>query len=334
MKSFFLSILIIFLVIFFIVLVFLSQPQLRHMTFTGLVQFPEFATMQAMKGGLVTRDFDRVMPWLDRQLQLTSYYGKTKNKMTPGLLENIRHAYKIAVLKEERERFIPLLEGAYKLNPENIDLNLMLASAYQYSNPNKSLEYLEKAKSILPSDQRIYHLANIILLNSDNNEEKIRWCKEYFNNQFGDYAANKSSTLLGVGYRRLAFEFLQEETRKLFLNEGVRLGKRLEYEFTLDSLHSIKMPSLRVANGGGVEISLHGVSFFSQGRLIKSYDSKSILLFPETGYLVKGKVISTNIYGENIYLDFLSEEKIIADKILLDLTIVKLPINNLASCSS
>ncbi len=334
MKSFFLSILIIFLLIFFILLVFLSQPQLRHVTFTGLVQFPEFATMQAMKGGLITRDFDRVIPWLDRQQQLTSYYGRTKNKMTPGLLENIRQAYKTAVLKEERERFIPLLENAYELNPENIDLNLMLASANQYSNPKKSLEYLEKAKLILPSDQRIYHLANIILFYSEDNEEKIRWCKEYLSNQFGDYAGNKSSTLLGVGYRRLAFEFLEDDTRKLYLNEGVRLGERLEYEFTLDGQQNIKIPSLRVANGGGVEILVHGISFFSQGRLIKSYDNKSILLFPETGYLVEGKVISTNIYGENIYFDFLSEDEIISDKILVDLTIGKLPINNLSSCSS
>ncbi len=333
MKSFFLSILIIFIVLFFILLVFLSQPQLRHMTFTGLVQFPEFATMQAMKGGLVTRDFDRVMPWLDRQFQLSHYYGRTKNKMTPGLLENISQAYKIAVLKEERERFIPLLENAYELNPENIDLNLMLASANQYSNPSKSLEYLEKAKLILPSDQRIYHLANIILLNLDNKDEKITWCKEYLTNQFGDYVASKSSTLLGVGYRRLAFEFSENEIRKLFLNEGVRLGERIKYEFTLDTSHNIKIPSLRIANGGGIEISFHGVSFFSQGSLIKSYDSKSILLFPETGYLVEGKVISTNIYGENVYLDFQSKDEIIADKILVELTIGKLPINNLASCS-
>jgi hypothetical protein len=333
MKSFFLSILIIFITIFFILLIFLSQPQLRHITFTGLVQFPEFATMQAMKGGLITRDFDRVMPWLDRQLQLTTYYGRTKNKMTPGLLENIRQAYKIAVLKEERERFIPLLENAYKLNPENIDLNLMLASANQFLDPDKSLEYLEKAKLILPSDQRIYHLANIILLDSKNTQKKMSWCQDYLRNQFGDYAAGKSSTLLGVGYRRLAFEFSVNETRELFLNEGVVLGKRLQYEFTLDSLKKIKNPSIRVANGGGIKVSLHGLSFFSQGNLLKSYDSKSILLYPETGYLVEGKVISTNTYGENIYLNFLSEDEIIADKILVDLTISKLPINNLVACS-
>ena len=111
------------------------------------------------------------------------------------------------------------------------------------------------------------------------------------------------------------------------------MGERVKYEFTLDNSHKIKIPSLRIANGGGIEITFHGVSFFSQGRMIKSYDSQSILLFPETGYLVDGKVISTNIYGENVYLDFQSKDNIIADKILVDLTIGKLPINNLAPCN-
>ena len=66
--------------------------------------------MQSMKGGLVTRDFDRVLPWLDKQYELANYYGETMNKMTPGLMENIKKAYNIAVLREEREKFIPLLE--------------------------------------------------------------------------------------------------------------------------------------------------------------------------------------------------------------------------------
>ena len=111
-----------FFVILIIALLFLSQPQLRHIVITGVIQFPEFATMQAMKGGLITRDFNRVIPWLERQMDLTTFYGKTKNKMTPGMLENISKAYEAAVLKEERERFIPILERAYILNPNNIDL--------------------------------------------------------------------------------------------------------------------------------------------------------------------------------------------------------------------
>ena len=78
MKKIFFPILIFLSIIFFLVLIFLSQPQLRHITFTGIVQFPEFATMQAMKGGLLTRDFDRVLPWLNRQVQLTKYYGQRK----------------------------------------------------------------------------------------------------------------------------------------------------------------------------------------------------------------------------------------------------------------
>lgn len=326
--------LFIFFILFFILLIFLSQPQLRHAVFTGFVQFPEFATMQAMKGGLITRDFDRVLPWLDRQHKLTNLYGKTKNKMTPGLLENIKQAYKIAVLREEREQFIPLLEKTYSLNPKNIDLNIMLASAYQFLDQKKSLDYLSQARLILPSDQRIFQLANLILRNSDDLEEKLSWCNAYRDSQFGDYSAYKSSTLLGIGYRRLALEFSHNGKRDLFLNEGLELGKQIKYEFILDGLHQLQYPSLRVSNGGGLEILFHNIELFAEGELIKSYKNESIELFPETGYFIDGRVISSNIYGENIFFDLLEVEENMADKVIIELTIKKLPLNNSIFCSS
>ena len=57
----------------------------------------------------------------------------------------------------------------------NIDINIMLASAYQFSDQEKSVTYLNKAKLILPSDQRIFQLANVILRNSED-FEKRRLC--------------------------------------------------------------------------------------------------------------------------------------------------------------
>ena len=323
-----------FFVILIIALLFLSQPQLRHIVITGVIQFPEFATMQAMKGGLITRDFNRVIPWLERQMDLTTFYGKTKNKMTPGMLENISKAYEAAVLKEERERFIPILERAYILNPNNIDLHVMLASAYQFSDKKKSIDYLNKAKLILPSDQRIYSLANILLKDSNDAEQKMKWCLDYKSALFGDYSQHKGSSLLGVGYRRVALEFSDGNTRKLYLNEGVILGKRQKYEFIFDGIYEIKNPSVRVSNGGGIQVEIHQLDFYKQGGEARSLESRLIQLFPETGYLLDNKVISTNLYGENIFLEMIDLDEIKADKIVLDLTINKLPLNSLAFCNS
>ena len=62
------------------------------------------------------------------------------------LLENIKKAYKVAVLQEERERFIPLLEKVYLLNPNNIDINILFILYYFFSSiklygMNHYLEY-------------------------------------------------------------------------------------------------------------------------------------------------------------------------------------------------
>ena len=130
----------------------------------------------------------------------------------------------------------------------------MLASAYQYSDERKSLSYLEKARKIVPSDQRIFHLANVILRDSDNIEEKLYWCEAYENEQFGDYEEYKSSSLLGIGYRRLALEFEHSNTRSLFLNEGLTLGEKVKYEFILGDSYPISKPSIRFSSGGGLVI--------------------------------------------------------------------------------
>jgi len=325
---------LIFATIFIGMLILLSQARVRHVIFNGVIQFPEFAFMQSMRGGLVIRDFSRVLPWLDKQYELANSYGGEKNKLTTGLLENLKKAYTVAVLKKERELFIPVFNKAYLLNPNNIDLNIMLASAYQYSDTKKSFSYLEKARKILPSDQRIFHLANILLRDSDDMKQKMLWCNFYNNEQFGDYENYHSSSLLGGGYRRIAFEFLNGSERDLYLNEGVQIGERAQYEFNFNSSSELISPSLRFSTGGGIEVVFHEIQLFLQGKLIKSYPHEEFILFPETGYIFDKSVISTNPLGENVFIK-LDEISIYApDKIIIDLTISKLSLNSSSLCSN
>ena len=328
------SFLIIFIVIFVGILTLLAQPRARHIIITGVITFPEFAFMQSMRGGLVTRDFDRVMPWLYKQYELADSYGGEKNRLTPGLLENIKKAYDVAVLEEERQRFIDILEKVYLLNPQNIDLNIMLASAYLSLDKNQSFTYLEKARKILPSDQRIFHLANIMLRSSKDLEKKQAWCKAYKSSQFGDYDEYRSVTLLGTGYRRIALEFSKGTNRNLYLNEGLQIGERIKYEFILDEQEKLVSPSLRVAVGGGIGILVHKIELFSKGRLVQSYDDDSILLYPETGYFINGQVVSLNLQGENIFIEAPNISSYPTDKVVLELTIDKLALNNSTQCDS
>ena len=71
-----------------------------------------------MRGGLVTRDFDRVMPWLYKQYELADSYGGEKNRLTPGLLENIKKAY-------DKIKFISknIKEIKQDIDLHNIDIN-------------------------------------------------------------------------------------------------------------------------------------------------------------------------------------------------------------------
>ena len=331
MKKF---LIIIFFLFFLIVIIFLSQPQLRHIVFNGIIQFPEFAVMKAMKGGLTNRDFDKVIPWLERQHSLADLYGESNNKMVTGLTENIKKAFEYAVLDEERSKFISILEKNYSLSDRNIDLILMLAKAYKSIDSQKSKYFLNKALEIVPSDIRIYQLANIMFMDEVNSAQRAKWCSLYKINQFGDYKKSEGSSLLGIGYRRLAFEYEFENKRRLILNEGLRLGEKVSYEFLLGENSYFLNPSLRISNGGGIEIDFHEIKMFFKGELVKTYQDEIIGLFPETGFIVDNKVISANKDGENIYIKIPNTDKIQVDKVAIDLTISKLSLNNSISCKN
>tara|TARA_S200000501_G_scaffold376493_1_gene431587 strand:- start:798 stop:1793 length:996 start_codon:yes stop_codon:yes gene_type:complete len=325
---------VIFFLFFLIVIIFLSQPQLRHIVFNGIVQFPEFAVMKAIKGGLTIRDFDKVIPWLERQHDLADLYGESNNKMVTGLTENIKKAFEYAVLDEERSKFISILEKNYSLNDRNIDLILMLAKAYKSIDSQKSKYFLNKALEIVPSDIRIYQLANIMFMDEVNSAQGAKWCSLYKINQFGDYKKSEGSSLLGIGYRRLAFEYEFENKRRLILNEGLRLGEKVSYEFLLGENSYFLNPSLRISNGGGIEIVFHEIKMFFKGELVKTFKDEIIGLFPETGFILDNKVISTNKDGENIYIKIPNIDKIQVDKVAIDLTISKLSLNNSISCKN
>jgi hypothetical protein len=282
-----------------------------------------------MKGGLIIRDFDKVMPWLEKQFNIAKWYGGEDNRLVPGLLENIKFAYKTAVLKHERERFIGLLEKTRTLSPNNINLEIMLASAYQFMNKDKALLHLKNAKKIIPSDQRIYRLANIILRNPSDSLERDNWINSYKHEQFGDYEDYKSTSLLGVGYRRIALEFLDNDERKLILNEGVQIGKKVSYEFTFEKSQLLAFPSVRLSTGGGISVKFHEIRLFLKGSLSKVFTPDEIELYPETGYVFSKGVVSINHLGENIFI-VLNKGAVehMTDRVVIELSIDKLPLSN------
>ena len=130
----------------------------------------------------------------------------------------------------------------------------------------------------------------------------------------------------------MALEFQSENRRNLFLNEGVQLGERIKYEFILGDLHKLLFPSLRLANGGGLDVLFHSIELYSEGRVVKTYPENLIQLYPETGFIVDGRVISSNTQGENIFIKLSDIDEYETDKVLIELTINKLPLDNSSFC--
>lgn len=322
-----------FVIILFVgLLSVLSQPKVRHVLISGVTHFPEFAVMQSMKGGVIVRDYNKVMLWLKKHQSIVEWYGKENNRLVPGFVENIKFSFNHAVLRHEREMFIPVLKSALELSPDNVDLLIMLATAYMDKDSEVSLKYLDKAKVIHPSSQRIYHIANVVLRDSDNDVLKNKWCSDYESSQFGDYEGHKSSTLLGGGYRRLALEYEVDDERQIVLNEGLKIGSRVIYEFNFGEGHVVENPSIRFSAGGGIVARIHNILFYSRGVMVRKYDVRSIGLYPESGYFSDGAILSMNRKGENIYITFDEAYAEKVDKVTVDATFRKLDILKMGMC--
>jgi len=325
--------LVLFAVFILLIVFALSQPRVRHMISVAAVSLPEFAIAQSLRGAILNRQFEKAVPWLEKHFEIVKWYGEKNNRLVPGLVNNIRLVYAGAVLPEERELFISILEKAIEYNPKNIDLIIMLSSALTAKDSKKSLEYLEMAANILPSDQRIYHIANIIMKDANDNKLEEYWCKKYLNTQFGDYEGKSNASLLGGGYRRISFEYDASDKRNLVLNEGMTLNNTLKYEFILEGKRTINNPSFRFSTGGGLEVDIKSVTLFASSKRVKKYSNKELRLYPETGYLINNKVISTNRHGENIFIRFHKKIDSKVDKVTLEAFIRKLPLNNTLNCN-
>ena len=290
-----------------LVLVFVSLPlwhaQSRHLFYNGILDFPEFAYGQLIKGSLITRKYEIVESHLSSYGNLVVFFGQENNRLVPGYIETIKSAYETTLLSAERQHLMASLQLADALSPGNIDVNLMIAEIMAVKDPVEAFDRLVLVNKSVGSDSRIVPIANLaqrnlVWQNIDTN------CEQVGPQSFGDYEGLKSTSLLGGGLRRIAFGYRASGVDQIFLNEGLELNRLKEYRFsTLGETLNPTSAYFIFATGGNVKISLFSILIYTTDGDVQTYEWEQLQATPESGMLFDGAILSQNRNGEKVYIN-------------------------------
>ena len=290
-----------------LVLVFVSVPlwhaQSRHLLYNGMLDFPEFAYGQLIKGSLITRKYEVVESHLVSYGNLVNFFGRENNRLVPGFIETIKSAYETTLLNAERQHLMASLQLADALSPGNIDVNLMIAEIMVVKDPIEAFDRLVLVNKSVGSDSRIVPIANLAQRNLAWQDMDVN-CEQVEPQSFGDYEGLKSTSLLGGGLRRIAFGYSASDVDQIFLNEGLELNKLKEYRFsTLGETLNPTSAFFIFATGGNVKISLYSIVIYTTDGDVQTYEWEQLQATPESGMLFDGSIISQNHYGEKVYIN-------------------------------
>ncbi|MGC6497175.1 MAG: hypothetical protein ACON4I_04630 [Candidatus Puniceispirillaceae bacterium] len=290
-----------------LVLVFVSVPlwhaQIRHLLYNGILDFPEFAYGQLIKGSLITRKYEVVESHLNTYGKLVDFFGRENNRLVPGFIETIKSAYETTLLNAERQHLMGSLRLADSLSPGNIDVNLMIAEIMALKDPIEAFDRLVLVNKSVGSDFRIVPIANLA-------QRNLAWqnidvnCEHVEPQSFGDYEGLKSTSLLGGGLRRIAFGYNAPSGDQVFLNEGLELNTLKEYRFsTLGETLNPTSAFFIFSTGGNVKISLYSMAIHTTDGNVKTYEWEQLQATPESGMLFDGSILSQNHNGEKVYIN-------------------------------
>ena len=93
-----------------IIIILLSFPKIRHGTFLMAQKLPGGVTHFFLSQYVPGRYFEKTVPWLDRQLNLTNQFFLGQNTLLPDLIKNTDYVFQRTRFPEEMMVLLPFLE--------------------------------------------------------------------------------------------------------------------------------------------------------------------------------------------------------------------------------
>jgi hypothetical protein len=334
-----LTILLAFLVpAMLLVVLLLTVPKLRHGTFLFAQELPGYITNFMLKQYVPPRRFDKVVPWLELELRLVNWFAPPRNRLLPGLIQNIEYVIARARFAEEFAILQPFLEKLVRSHPHLYPARLWLARALASTNSLESFDQLREATKLSSSDAEPFRIAIHLALKKGLPDKVKEWCESYKNSHFGglislDYHPVQTPHQPGVGLRMLALEVVSNlGIREFSWNRGLKLAENIIYDFPLEKDVLIKELNLHLGIVPGIYVDLKKIQTYSHGERKLAF-KKDLTMTSWSGFnLEGGQVLTVSKDGEIIFILPPKEGFGSADRIELTLSFKRLAVAKTSLC--
>jgi hypothetical protein len=294
-----------------ILIVLMLSPGIRYGIFRIAAEMPTVATFFAIRGPVFNSDFQGAVSGLERQLNMSRYYGSKRSMNLPGLVENTEFAINSVVYDQDIAHFSSFLERLVEKQPDLHIARVWLAKSLVSTNPEKAIEHLELAAKMVPSDHQTFRLAVEAALELGRTDLATSWCERYQKSQFGGLHAYRYNTVFeGAGLRNIALETVNSKGQsQLVRNAGVNLGQKTTYDFTLPLRREARKLRFHIGFVPGIKVNIHEIRLYGQEG-VTVIPAKDLIVSLGRGYFLgensfvtvsnEGDVLTIRPHNENL----------------------------------
>ncbi|MEQ8711317.1 MAG: hypothetical protein RIC36_20215 [Rhodospirillales bacterium] len=318
----------------FVTVTLVLAPGLRYQVFRMISEAPGIATFFALRRDVVTRDFSSAGMTLERQLGWSMSYGVDQSVQVPALIENTAFAVQAAALDSERQALVPFLRKLADSYPQLYRPRMWLGQALATESPREALNSLDRAATLMATDENIYRAAIQAAARLEDNDLVAQWCSRYRTATAGGshpYQFNPLAT--GVGMRRVIAE-VPGPGDKPDLIEYNALTPEAEniLEFQLAQGAELSDLTLHFATAPSVILNIREIVLLEKG-LRTARISDGLIYQSRNGYVLDdNRIMLTGQFGDQLTIAWPKLGPVRADRALVFVDVARAALTNLPGC--
>jgi len=282
------------------------------------------------------RDFDGAATSIEKHVSFSKLLSDDRSQLTPGIYESIIFTSDNAMLESEIINFRAILEDLIDMDPMWYKGRVLLARTMGRSEDDSAMVHINKAIAISESQDEAYREALLIFQKNGNVELAKRYCKEYGKSQFGSSRERTYDTVFfdrGISKIALIFNESKKNT-KIYPNDGVQLGRFINYEFIPMEPIATDQVSLFTSLPAGIKMSFKNIKIV-HNKGVHIISGNDISLISRSSYALDysdnlTELVTTGVDDKiSVKIPFYSKS---IKKIIFEIKFSKLPIASKKMC--
>ncbi len=288
--------------ILLLLLLFTYNSDLRRKILTYVFVTYDYYQEKILIKDVQQRNFSNASKKLIKYINTSNKLTLNNGFMVNGIYDSIELVMSRALIQKDYNYMENVLIKFLEMEPNSYNGNVWLAKAYADNKPEVSIQLLEKAIAISPSEEDAYReilrISQIYKWKDINN----KYCNLYSNTQLGGKRNSHYSNLFNSNnLRRFAIKINDDSANTLFYtNDSLLINEFNDYEFVLQRKTNIDHLNFYFSFLPGVKLEI---------KEIKIYSSDNTFIIPINEMLVssnKGYFDNEFPDNDNISMYFLS----------------------------